>query len=85
MSKFDLITQGTAIAANASSFVSNITQGMDTRTARKLRNKLGYDLQTLGASQQLIELMGLKGRNLDRAEALLDAFTIKAREDLLDI
>lgn len=84
MNNLSVISQSTDIAANISNIVSNITQNMDTRTARKLRNKLGYDIQTIATCQQLAEMMGIKGHNQDRVEMLLNAFTTKALEDILD-
>ena len=84
MNELTIFERGTSFVANATTIVNTLTAGMDTKTARRLRNKVYYDLETLGRSRQIVDRMGLEGRDLLRAEALLDAYTVVARDDILD-
>ncbi len=79
MNELSVISDATTIANNLSSMIVNL----DTRTVRKASNKLGYSIQTIGNARQLVNLLDLDDRDHQRAEALIDAFTMVARDDIL--
>jgi len=85
MNKLSVISNATTIASNVTTAMAAWETRYDTRTIRKAGNKLGYALQTISTGRQLIDIMGFEGRDLQRAEALMDSFTAVARDDILKV
>ena len=83
MNELSVISDVTTIASNFSTMWTTMESRYDTRTLRKTGNKLVYSLQTLSNGKQLMDCMGFEGRNLQRAEALMDAFTVVARDEIM--
>ena len=82
MNDLSVICNATAIANNVTTMLTTLESRYDTRTLRKAGNKLSYSLQTISNGRQIINVMGFEDRDLQRAEALMDAFTIVARDDI---
>lgn len=78
-----VISGAASIAANTTTLITALETHYDTRTLKKAANQLGYSIQTIGNGRQLMDMMGFEGRDRERAEALMDAFTIKARNEIL--
>ena len=83
MGKLSVISDATTIACNVSSTLSRLEAHYDIHNVRQAGNKLAYSLKTINNGRQLIDILGFEGRDLQRAEILMDAFTVKARDEIL--
>ena len=71
-----------SIASSTVSLASKLEARLSTNANRKAANKLGYSIHTIGNARQLVDSLDLEGRDLDRAEALIDAYAVVAYEDM---
>lgn len=85
MGNLSVVSDVTTIASNAVSVATQFETQMDTRKLRKAGNKLGYAVVTMARARQLAGQLGLQGKDLERADALMDAFAFDAQQDILDV
>lgn len=83
MKDLSVISSATAIASNATTMLATLETRNDIRTLRKAGNKFAYSLQTISNGRQMMNAMGFEGRDLQRGEALMDAFTVVARDEII--
>ena len=85
MNELSIICSASSIASNMTTMLVTLERSYDTHTIRKAGNKLIYAIQTISNGRKLVDFMDLRDRDLQRAEALLDAFTVVARDDIIKL
>lgn len=83
MNDLSIITNATTIASNVTNILASYEPYHDTRTLRKASNKMCYSIQTISNGRQLIKTLDMEGVDLQRAEMLMDAFAVVARNDVI--